>query len=47
MPKKLPKAPVAKAPIEEHRKHAEEVLAREEHKTKPAGFQDRFDEAKP
>lgn len=44
---KLSKAPPLKAPVEEHRKHAEEVLARPEHKTPPAGFQDRFDEAKP
>lgn len=31
MPKPL-KAPTLKAPIEEHKKHADEFLAREEHK---------------
>jgi len=35
-PKKpLPKAPKLEAPIHEHKKHAEEVLAIEEYKIKP------------
>ena len=38
-------APTTSAPIEEHRKHAEEFLLREEHKTKPVGYQP-TDEAK-
>ena len=31
-------APKTKAPIEEHKKHADEFLAREEHKVKPKGY---------
>jgi len=41
-----PKAPKLTAPIEEHKKHAEEVLADEKHKTKPEDFPD-TDEANP
>ena len=45
MPKKDPAAaPARGATKAAHRKHAEEVLAKEEHKVKPEGFQERFDE---
>jgi hypothetical protein len=43
--KKL-KAPPIKAPIEDHKKHAEEVLADEKYKVKPEDFPD-TDEANP
>ena len=32
------KAPPAKAPIEDHKRHAAELLERPEHKTKPTGY---------
>ena len=41
---KPPKAPTTDRPVEEHRKHADEFLAREEHK-KPKPTTN--DEAKP
>jgi hypothetical protein len=40
-------APRATAPIEEHRKHAEEFLAKDEYKRKPDKYDGRSDEAKP
>jgi hypothetical protein len=46
MPKKLV-APAPNAPKEEHKKHAEEFLKLDEYKKKPAGYQDKNDEAKP
>jgi len=42
-----PGAPLDNAPIADHKKHAEEVLADEDYKKKPANYQDRNDEAKP
>jgi len=39
-------APKAKAPVEEHRKHADEILAMDEYKEKP-GALGKSDEAKP
>jgi hypothetical protein len=33
--------------VADHKKHAEEFLLRDEHKKKPAGYQDLNDEAKP
>lgn len=32
-------APKTKAPIEEHKRHAETFLAKEEHKQRPAGYE--------
>jgi hypothetical protein len=40
-------APKASAPIEQHRKHAEAFLQKEEYKQKPAKYDGRSDEAKP
>jgi len=40
-------APKASASVEEHRKHAEEFLAKEEYKQKPEKYNGRSDEAKP
>jgi hypothetical protein len=40
-------APKTKAPIEEHRKHADEFLAREEHKQPKSGQVTKSDEANP
>ena len=37
---KAPKAPRLSAPIEEHKRHAEEVLAHEAYKHKPEGHPD-------
>ena len=39
-------APKTKAPIEEHKKHADEFLAKEEYKQQPEGYRP-TDEAKP
>jgi len=39
-------APKTKAPIEEHKKHADEFLAKDEHRQPPVGLQP-TDEAKP
>jgi hypothetical protein len=40
-------APKATAPVEEHRRHADEVIADEKYKQKPAALNDRSDEANP
>lgn len=40
-------APKANAPIEEHRKHADEILADDKFKQKPETLNDKSDEAKP
>jgi len=39
--------PKAKAPIEDHKRHADEVLADEAYKVKPATLNTGNDEAKP
>jgi len=39
-------APKANAPVEEHRKHADEILAKDEYKEKPEAL-GKSDEAKP
>lgn len=40
-------APKASEPIEVHRRHAEEFLAKDEYKRKPEAYNGRSDEAKP
>lgn len=45
--KSQPVAPDHRASLSEHKKHAAEVLAYEDYKKKPAGYQDKSDEAKP
>lgn len=45
MPRKP--APDRKAPVEEHKKHAEEFLRRAEHKKKPVGFKEANDVVPP
>lgn len=40
-------APRTNAPIEEHRKHAKEFLAKDEYENKPEKSRDKTDEAKP
>lgn len=40
-------APKPKAPIEEHKRHADEFLAKEEHKQPKSGQVVKSDEAKP
>lgn len=46
MPPRKP-APDRKAPVAEHKKHAEEFLKRHEHKRKPVGFKDANDAVLP
>jgi hypothetical protein len=49
MPVKDQKKPAPKttAPIEDHKKHADEFLANEKYKVRPATLNERNDEAKP
>jgi len=41
------RAPGVSAPIEEQKKHADEILADEEYKKKPDAYQEKNDEAIP